>query len=146
LIERVYDESRIKPIVLSMIDDIIEDGTSHECFELDVRRDCWLSCDDYKALFYIKAFNRTTLDLHCYIPRENRNKSIDYGFMAIEWIKKNSPDMYKKVITQVPSIYRHIGIYVKKLGFVKEGCYTRSFMKNGELWDLNLFGLKRCDI
>lgn len=146
MIERVYDKEKIKPIVLSMINDVIEDGTSHDCFELDVNGDCWLSCDEYKALFHVKAFNRTTLDLHCYIPVENRNKSLDYGFMAINWIKENAPQMYKKVITQAPSIYRHVNIYVKKLGFKLEGKYTDAFLKNEELWDLNLFGLKRCDI
>lgn len=146
MIERVYDESKIRPIVLSMIDDVVEDGTNESCFELDVNKDCWLSCNDYKALFHIKAFNRTTLDLHCYIPKENRNKSVEYGLMATKWIKENAPDMYKKVITQVPSTYRHIKIYVRKLGFNLEGCYTQSFLKNEKLWDLNLFGLKVSEI
>jgi hypothetical protein len=146
LIERVYDKDRIKPIVLSMIGDVIEDGTSHECFDLNVKRDCWLSCDDYSALFHIKAFNRTTLDLHCYIPKKNRGKSIEYGKEALNWIKESAPDMYKKVVTQSPSIYRHIKIYLLKMGFTLEGCYTSSFLKNGKVWDLNLFGLKRCDI
>ena len=131
---------------MSMIDDVIEDGTSHDCFELDVNGDCWLSCDGYKALFHVKAFNRTVLDLHCYIPIENRSKSKYYAKAAIKWINKNAPEMYKKIITQVPSIYRHIKIYVKSLGFKQEGSYTDSFLKNGKLWDLDLFGLKRCDI
>ena len=146
MIERVYDEKKITEIVMTMIDDVIEDNTSHECFDLDVNRDCWLSCDSYKALFHIKAFNRTTLDLHCYIPKENRKESVEYGKEAVNWIKDNAPSMYKKIITQVPSIYRHIKIYVRRLGFKEEGCYTDSFFKDGELWDLNLFGLKRCDI
>jgi hypothetical protein len=97
-------------------------------------------------LFHVKAFNRTTLDLHCYIPKENRGKSKEYGIAAINWIKENAPEMYKKIITQVPSIYRHIKIYAIGLGFKKEGSYTSSFLKHGELWDLDLFGLKRCDI
>ena len=146
MIERVYNHNKIRNVVLSMIDDVIEDDTSHDCFDLDVNSDCWLSCDDYKALFHVKAFNRTTLDLHCYIPKENRNKGKFYGVMAINWIKENAPEMYKKIITQVPSIYRHVKLYVKSLGFALEGCYTDSFLKKGELWDLNLFGLKRCDI
>lgn len=131
---------------MTMIDDVVEDGTIKECFDLDVVRDCWLSCDNYSALFHVKAFNRTTLDLHCYIPKANRNKSKIYGLMATNWIKENAPGMYKKVITQVPSIYRHVRLYVKSLGFELEGSYTDSFLKNDKLWDLNLFGLKRCDI
>ena len=146
MIERVYDEKRITDIVMTMINDVVEDGTSNDCFDLDVTRDCWLSCDDYKALFHVKAFNRTTLDLHCYIPKEFRNNSKTYGLMATNWIKGNAPDMYKKVITQTPSIYRHIRLYIKSLGFKQEGIYTGAFLKNGKVWDLNLYGLKRCDI
>jgi hypothetical protein len=146
MIERVYDEDRITKVVMTMIDDVVEDGTSHDCFDLDVNRDCWLSCDNYKALFHVKAFNRTTLDLHCYVPKEFRCNSKVYGLMATNWIKDNAPDMYKKVITQAPSIYRHIGLYIKSLGFKQEGAYTGAFLKNGRVWDLNLYGLKRCDI
>ena len=146
MIERVYDKNHITDIVMSMIDDVVEDGTSHDCFDLDVDRDCWLSCDNYKALFHVKAFNRTTLDLHCYVPRENRKYSKKYGLMATRWIKENAPEMYQKVITQTPSIYRHIKLYIKSLGFVQEGVYTDAFLKNKKLWDLNLYGLKRCDI
>jgi len=146
MIERVYDEKRITDIVMTMIDDVVEDGTIHDCFDLDVNRDCWLSCDNYKALFHVKAFNRTTLDLHCYVPKENRNNSKIYGLMATSWIKDNAPEMYQKVITQTPSIYRHIRMYIKSLGFKQEGAYTDAFLKNGKVWDLNLYGLKRCDI
>ena len=146
MIERVYDEDKITSIVMSMIDDVVEDGTSRDCFDLDVNRDCWLSCDNYKALFHVKAFNRTTLDLHCYIPKEYRNKSKAYGLMATNWIKDKAPEMYQKVITQTPSIYRHIRMYIKSLGFKQEGAYTNAFLKNGKVWDLNLYGLNRCDI
>jgi len=146
MIERVYDESHITDIVMSMIDDVVEDGTSLDCFDLDVDRDCWLSCDNYKALFHVKAFKRKKLDLHCYVPKENRKHSKKYGLMATRWIKENAPVMYQKVITQTPSIYRHIRLYIKSLGFVQEGIYTDAFLKNKKLWDLNLYGLKRCDI
>ena len=143
IIKRVFDENTITKIVMSMFDDVVEDGTSKDCFCLDVNSDCWLSCGDYKALFHIKAFNRTTLDIHCYIPKENRNKSKEYGLMAIDWINNNAPKMYKKIITQSPSIYRHIRIYLKSVGFNIEGCYKKSFLKNGKVYDLNLFGMDR---
>jgi len=145
MMERTYDKELITSIVMPLFDDVVEDNTSESCFELDVNADCWLSCDD-KALFHIKPFNRTTLDLHCYIPKEHRNQSKKYGLMALDWIKDNAPQMYKKVITQSPSIYRHIKIYVKSLGFKDEGCYKGAFLKNNRLYDLNLFGINRCDI
>lgn len=143
MIKRVFDTQKIRSVVEPMIDDVVEDDTLHDCFELDVEKDCWLAVDDYKALYHVKAFNRTTLDLHCYIPRENRSKSKEYTMTAINWIKQEAPDMYKKIITQVPSIYRHIKIFVLSVGFEQEGSYKKSFLKNGNLHDLNLFGMAR---
>lgn len=143
MIERVYDKDKITSIVKTMFDDVVEDNTSFECFDLDTDRDCWLSVDNYKALFHVQPFNRTTLDLHCYIPKENRNKSKTMTLKAIDWIKKESPSMYKKIITQVPSIYRHIKVFVMSVGFELEGAYKKSFVKNGKLYDLNLFGMTR---
>ncbi len=46
MIERVYDTQKIRNLVEPMIDDVVEDNTSHDCFELDVEKDCWLSVDD----------------------------------------------------------------------------------------------------
>jgi len=144
MITRIYDEALIKNTVMSMIDDVTEDNTSHECFDLDVNRDCWLN--DNGALFHIVAHNRTTLDIHCYIPKDMRRKSKSLGLSALNWIKESAPKMYSKVISTAPSIYRHVSIYLLSVGFKKEGCLTDAFTKNGELWDLNYYGLKRCDI
>lgn len=146
LIERVYNKDCIARIVQSMFDDIVEDSTDYDCFDLDVDSDCWLSIDDYSALFQIKAYNRTTLDMHCYIPNYNRNKGKMYGKMALNWIKDNAPYMYQKVITTVPSIYRHIRIYVLGLGFKEEGRLTNAFTKDGERWDVVYYSIERCDI
>ena len=51
--------------------------------------------------------------------------------------------MYKKIITQAPSIYPHIKKYILSLGFEQEGVYKDSFTKKDKVWDLWLFGLKR---
>jgi len=144
MIKRIYDEKLITETVMTMIDDVVEDGTSHDCFDLDVNRDCWLKIDS--ALFHISAHNRTTLDIHCYIPKKVRGKSKGYGMEALNWIKESAPKMYSKIISTAPSIYRHVAIYLLSMGFKKEGCLVDSFTKNGELWDLNYYGLKRCDI
>lgn len=139
MIERVYDEAKITPIVMTMFDDMVEDDTRIECFDLDVNRDCWLSIDDYKALFHVSPFNRTTLNIHCYVTKGNRVNAVNYGKEAVKWVKENAPSMYKKLITQTP--FRHIKIYVLKLGFELEGVYKKAFTKGGEQIDLSLFGL-----
>ena len=125
---------------MTMIDDIIEDDTSHDCFVIDTNKDCWLKVsddDEFLGLFHLIPFNRTVLDIHCYIPKKLRNKSKEYGLLALKWIKENAPKMYSKVISNSPSIYRHVAIYLLSIGFKKEGSLTDAFTKNGELWNLN---------
>ena len=146
LIYRTYDKDLINSVVKPLIIDVVEDDTIDDCFDLDVNKDCWLSCEidgDFKGLFHVKAFNRTTLDLHCYVLKSKRKHSKECGKMAINWINESAPKMYKKIITQAPSIYPHIKKYVLSLGFELEGTYKNSFTKNGKVWDLWLFGLNR---
>ena len=142
---RTYDEELINSIVETMIDDVVEDETYIDSFDLDVNRDCWLMADE-KALFHVTAFNRTTLEIHCYVPKNMRIKSKIYGKQALRWVKDNAPKMYSKVITKAPSVYRHIRVYLLGLGFKQEGNLTNSFTKYGEKWDLIYYGLNRCDI
>lgn len=146
LIKRIHCVDLIKSTVAPLVSDIVEDGTSHDLLDIDTERDCWLACyvdGDYCGLFQVAAYNRTTLDMHCYIIKSKRSSSRECGIMAVRWVKENSPDIYKKIITQVPSIYPHIKRYVERLGFTLEGTYTSSFTKNGELHDLWLFGQDR---
>lgn len=128
-----------------MLDDVVEDDTFIDSFELDVNKDCWIITDD-NALFHISAYNRTTLDIHCYIPKSIRSKSKNYGKLALKWIKENAPEMYTKVISTAPSIYRHVAVYLLSMGFKKQGNLTDAFTKDGKKWDLIYYGLDRCDI
>ena len=140
-VTRSFDEQAIKSVVMTMIDDVIEDGTSHDCFTVNTDQDCWLELDGC-GYMHVLAHNRTTLDIHPYILASKRSKSIECGKASIKWVSENAPTMYKKLISQVPSIYPHIKKYTERLGFEHEGTYKRSFTKNGHLYDLWLFGLE----
>lgn len=147
MIKRTFDKELVFNTVMKMIDDVTEDNTPTHCFVLDVDSDCWLEYtdgDNFIGLFQLSPFNRTVLDMHCYLLKEYRNKSHEYSANALKWVKDNSPEMYSKVITQTP--FRHISIFLKRLGFEVEGCYKKSFTKNGEKLDLELFGLDRDSI
>lgn len=146
MMKRTYDVDLINSVVIPMINDVVEDDTELSCFDLDVYKDCWLMFvidGDFKGLFHVCALNRTTLDLHCYMMKDKRKHSFSGGISAINWIRDNAPKMYKKIITQVPSIYPHIKKYVKSLGFEHEGTYKEAFTKNEIIYDLWLFGIKR---
>ena len=141
-VTRSFDENAIKKVVMSMIDDVIEDGTSHDCFSVNATEDCWLELEGC-GYMHVSAHNRTTLDIHPYILKGERHKSIQCGIASLKWVGDNAPAMYKKIISQVPSIYPHIKKYTERLGFELEGTYKKSFTKNGQLYDLWLFGLER---
>ena len=145
IITRSYDEEDIQRVVMPMINDVIEDGTAFDCFDLNVNQDCWLDLDGC-GYMHLSAYNRTTLDIHPYILKEKRHRSIECGKASLKWVSDNAPDMYKKLISQVPSIYPHIKKYTESLGFKHEGTHTKSFTKNGQLYDLWLFGIERSSL
>ena len=147
MIERTKDINLINDTVMLMFDDVVEDGTIKDCFNLDVEADCWLKCTDkgvFVGLFKLSPFNRTVLDMHCYILKDKRNKSSKYGKEALLWVKDEAPEMYSKIITQTPFV--HIKKWLLSLGFELEGCYKKSFTKRNKILDLSLFGLSREDI
>ena len=147
MITRTHDKTLITDTVMTMFDDVVDDGVNRECFDLDVDSHCWLECKDngeFVGLFQLKPFNRSVLDMHCYILKSKRNKSTEYGKQALIWVKEEAPIMYSKIITQSP--FLHVKRWLLNLGFQAEGCYKESFKKNGKLLDLNLFGLSRGDI
>lgn len=146
MIEQTYDLNKVQPIVMSMFNDVAEDGTDISCADFDLDKNIWLSCDDFKGVFQVQAYNRTMLDIHCYIIKEHRNKSFEFGIESLRWVKNNAPKMYTKVITQVPSLYPHVKKYVESLGFELEGTYKNAFTKHGKVWDFWLFGINRGDI
>lgn len=132
---------------MTMIDDIVEDGTTYDCFEIDTHSDCWLECidnDEFVGLYQLSPFNRTVLDIHCYILKDKRNKSKLFTRQALSWVANNAPEMYSKLITQTP--YKHIKKWLLTVGFELEGTYKKAFTKNEDILDLWLFGLNRGDI
>ena len=146
IVERCFDESIVFAAVLHCFDTIVEDGTDPSCINFNVDHECWLLFkrdDDVLGLMQMTPYNRTTIDIHPYIYKDKRKYSLECGKLAIEWFNENAPQMYKKLITQVPSCYRHIKQYALKLGFELEGTYKNSYAKNGELKDLWLFGKER---
>lgn len=140
--KREYNEERILGTVMSMFEDIVEDDTSPDCFNLDVESDCWISSDD-GAIFQLSPYNRTTIDMHCYIPKNIRCNSEKLGKEALKWLKDNAPSMYSKVITTTPSFNRHISIFLLRMGFKEEGRITKCFTKNGVQHDIIYYGLSR---
>ena len=42
MITRTHDKTLITDTVMTMFDDVVDDGVNRECFDLDVDSHCWL--------------------------------------------------------------------------------------------------------
>lgn len=143
---RTHDSIGVLNAINACFDDIVEDGTDRSCIAFNTESECWLefnSGDETIGYMQLKPYNRTTLDIHPYILPEKRRFSLECGKLAIDFFNQEAPEMYRKLISQVPSCYRHIKRYTLSLGFELEGTHKNSFLKNGQLLDLWLFGYER---
>jgi len=86
------------------------------------------------------------VEVHIKVKNKDRKQHAKMvGFICLKWLMMNTE--YNKVITWVPSIYPHVRNFCKrKFGFTEEGCNRRSFLKNGEMIDMFLYGLTREEI
>lgn len=146
IVERTYDKEGVYNAVLHCFDDITEDNTSISVIDVDVDRDCWLvfkRFDDVLGYMQLAPYNRTTIDIHPYIYKGARIYSHACGKLALQWFDQFAPDMYKKLVSQVPSCYKHIKRYTLALGFELEGTHKKAYTKHGKLLDVWLFGRER---
>lgn len=146
-VNRTFDIDGVLDAVRHCFDDVTEDDTNIDTINaVSVDSECWLEFSlDNEILGYMqfKPYNRTTLDIHPYIYKEHRIHSKECGKLSLNWFDQCAPLMYQKLISQVPSCYRHIKRYTLGLGFSLEGTHKKAFRKNGELLDLWLFGRER---
>lgn len=143
---RSYDAIAIYNVIDECFEDITEDDTSKSAINFSVECECWLKFeldDELLGFMQLKPYNRTTLDIHPYILSKYRRYSKQCGILSLEWFDNNAPIMYQKLISQVPSCYRHIKNYTLSLGFELEGTHKKAFRKGGKLLDLWLFGRER---
>lgn len=147
IVREAFDAAAIYGAMLECFDDIVEDDTPITCAEIDMQKRLYLEVLDNKGTigFYeLKPFNRTTLEVHPFILKNRRKHSLDSAFLIKKWFNSEQcPKMYKSLVTHCPSIYRHIKIFLLKVGFNMVGQYKQAFTKNGEQCDLLFFQLMR---
>ena len=146
-VSRTYDSQGVIDAVMHCFDDVTEDGTDKSVVgDINLNAECWLKFElegEILGYMQLKPYNRTTLDIHPYIYKTHRIHSVECGKLSLKWFDQSAPTMYQKLISQVPSCYRHIKRYTLGLGFSLEGTHKKAFRKNGKLLDLWLFGRER---
>jgi len=127
----------------SLWDDIHEDGVSDSI--PDVLNDTWITVvHDTLGIIGAYKLQRTSsvvYTIHSLIIKEHRKM---YSLLAakavVHWIVDNLPAC-RKLECFIPALYKNVINHVLKLGFVHEGTRREAYSKNGEVWDLELFGL-----
>jgi len=143
---RIYEPLIIRAILAQMLDDIAEDGYNFEQFKPDVNGESWVAIHDnqeIKALYNFHAVNSSTLMIHSHVLKQFRKDSLKLGQEALRYFLTTD---YHKLIVEVPAIYRHIRIYLLRLGFKFEGINRESYLKNGQYIDQYRFGITRGEI
>ena len=148
---RTFDIELIKSIVTR--DDVwatvAEDGQVKSEYMPDVNDECWLLMTDENTaigLYNIHAHNAVTIEIHAHVlPEHRKQHSKETGRAALEWIYFNSPE-YKKVIAQIPFIYKNVKNFTCGFGFKEEGVNRLSYLKNDVIVDQWLLGITRDEI
>ena len=122
-----------------------EDGIRLESWQPDMERFGWLGAfdeaGDLKGICQMRPDNSVLLSAHIVVARDARHSSLELGRLFLSWIFKETN--YSTVTTTVPDCFRHVRLYVRKLGFETLGRLPDSVRHHGRLWDQTLFGLTR---
>ena len=146
VVTRIYEPAIIKAVLSEMLEEISEDGYNFEQFEPEVQKESWVivhDCSEIRALYNFHAMNSSTLMIHSHVLKQFRKDSLKLGQEALRYFKETG---YHKLVVEVPVIYRHIRIYLLKLGFTFEGINRESYMKHGKYIDQYRFGITRGEL
>jgi hypothetical protein len=102
--------------------------------------------EDVAGLFHLHRCNGSTLEVHCNILKDHRDKAGAAGFELMKWLDDDCPDCYVKFIAEVPKVYPEVYHFTKKFGFIDEGINRLSVVKYGELVDQWRVGITRAEV
>lgn len=96
------------------------------------------------GMFAVHALTTTVAIGHAnFLPSQwgNREQNKAIGKAAIQWVWDNTD--FKKIVTTVPVMYKHVLAYTQRIGMKREGIMRKGVLKNGELHDQYYMGISR---
>lgn len=95
------------------------------------------------TVFVFIPHNGITYDIHITTtPGARGEQAIKAGWKALEYAFNNI-DNCQKLICFIPEIYKNVIKYTMQFGFEKEGELKNSYLKNGNLYNEIILGLRR---
>lgn len=148
--KRTFDVELIKSVMLhpDIFETVAEDGQEPGDFKINTDSEAWVLMfvgDDLIGVYVFHPHNSVTLEIHAHIlPEFRKEHSIESGIMALKWFLENGN--YKKLIAQVPSVYKNVKNFCLNNGFRVEGINRMSHKKDGQIMDLTLLGITRQEV
>jgi len=150
-IEPTFNMDQVKEILMipEVWERAAEDGADKETYYPGFDAMCgWLICkedEDIVGLIYIHNDNTTSVKIHPYILPNHRGSGRQMMFSFYRWVVNKCPNVLK-VLVAVPTCYKRVYKFAKKVGFIEEGINRKSYIKNGELYDQWNLGLTKDEI
>ena len=150
IIERTFDIDLIKSVMFidEIWDSVVEDGYKKEHYEPNLQTVIWLSIkenDKVIALGSLDIINKVTLSGHPLVIPEYRGDSLRIMNCVFNWFISEDHS-YIKLIAEVPSLFKKVMSFAERAGFNYEGTRTDSYMKNGAIYDVNLYGITKSEL
>lgn len=145
-IERTADPGVVKMIVThpKVYKYVTDDGSpAEQDYAPDMTNARFLlAWDDSEllGLFALVPQNHATVEVHtCLLPSARGDRAADAAQELIKWVWNNTT--FKRLVTCVPGYNRLALRFALAAGMTRYGINTRSYMKNGQLWDQIMLGL-----
>ena len=107
-------------------------------------RQIWMVQPSEHVLLMAVPITLTMYEIHTMIEPEGRGIQAVYDVRkAAKWFFENGGNDGQKVYTLIPELNKAARIFAKKVGMIKQGVLTKSFLKNGKLHDQLILGLEK---
>lgn len=145
-VNRTFDkEALIKIFNHPMVYGWISDGKSPGFHEPSINPSIIYLVDDLeRVVVQISPLNGISCDVHVAALPEIWGSVDKFVKEAINWGFQNT--RYMKAVAMIPSYNKRVLGLAERVGFLREGVLTKSFLKNWKLHDQIILGLCKEDV
>lgn len=143
--ERITDYTISNFIIGECWDEISEDDADD--YKADLYGEYWIGLYEPMLIgcYRLHQINKATWQIHAFIlPEHRREYSKESGASILQWCLDNLD--FEKLICIIPDRFPNVVGFVESIGFKHEGTNRQSYTKDGQLWDLQSFGLTKEEI
>ena len=97
--------------------------------------------DRYIGCLALRALDPLVVEGHCLLLPTGRGRGREAIMAALDWIWDTTT--FQRVVAHIPESNRASMMVVQKSGFERYGINPKSFMRDGQLQALHLFGISR---